>query len=94
MILSLLFILGPELPFIDDSNCTNTDGNFTCETVLDNVVDVFYFDAADTFSCKDQVCFCYSDQMKWQKICFMEKPKIPSVGEHFQQNEKKTLSKH
>merc|ERR1712045_705741 len=40
-------ITGPELPFIDDSNCTNTDGNFTCETALDNVVDVFYFDAVD-----------------------------------------------
>ena len=59
--MSFLFILGPELPFIDDSNCTNTDGNFTCETELDNVVDVFYFDAADTFSCKDQVCFYYNE---------------------------------
>ena len=47
-------ILGPELPIIDDDHCNN-DGNYTCETSLDNVVDVYYFDVEDTFSCKDQV---------------------------------------
>merc|ERR1711981_122615 len=37
-------ITGPELPLIDLNNCTIPDGNFTCETSLDNVVDVYYFD--------------------------------------------------
>ena len=49
------YLTGPELPLIDLDNCTIPDGNFTCETSLDNVVDVYYFDDADTFSCKDQV---------------------------------------
>ena len=43
------------MPVIDDANCTNTDGNYTCGTELDNVVDVYYFDTMDTFSCPDQV---------------------------------------
>ena len=38
----------------DPDNCDH-NGNFTCETSLDNVVDIYYFDAADTFSCIDQV---------------------------------------
>ena len=49
------YLIGPELPLIDLDNCKIPDGNFTCETSLDNVVDVYYFDDADTFSCKDQV---------------------------------------
>jgi len=56
-------ITGPELPLID-TNCTIPDGNYTCETALDNVVDVYYFDAADTFSCKDQ-CSILDDCHFW-----------------------------
>lgn len=46
-------ISGPDLPLYDPDNCDH-NGNFTCETSLDNVVDIYYFDAADTFSCIDQ----------------------------------------
>ena len=56
-------ILGPELPIIDDDHCNN-DGNYTCETSLDNVVDVYYFDVEDTFSCKDQVSIKQTDRTK------------------------------
>ena len=72
------YFTGPELPLIDLDNCTIPDGNFTCETSLDNVVDVYYFDDADTFSCKDQVsqigpiCYkvhvFYEDHKKWQNL--------------------------
>ena len=55
MIFKLVFIFtGPDLPLYDPDNCDH-NGNFTCETSLDNVVDIYYFDAADTFSCIDQV---------------------------------------
>jgi len=55
---------GPELPIIDDDSCNNNDGNYTCETALDNVVDVYYFDVEDTFSCKDQ-CNMLDDCNFW-----------------------------
>lgn len=41
---------GPDYPPID--NCTSE--NYTCGTELNNIVDVFYFDAEDTVSCKQQ----------------------------------------
>lgn len=45
------FVQGPEVPPIED--CEN--GNYTCGTELNNIVDVYYFDNQDTFSCKSQV---------------------------------------
>jgi len=41
---------GPDYPPID--NCTSE--NYTCGTELNNIVDVFYFDADDTISCQQQ----------------------------------------
>jgi len=65
-------ITGPELPIIDDDHCNN-DGNYTCETSLDNVVDVYYFDVEDTFSCKDQ-CNMLDDCNFWT---FFDVPDAP-----------------
>lgn len=53
----MTFDSGPEFPLIDDANCTNTDQNYTCETDLKNIVDVYYFDDDDSFSCPDQVMY-------------------------------------
>ena len=52
----LMIFLGPDLPLYNPDDCDN-NGNFTCETSLQNIVDVYYFDVQDTFSCKDQVSF-------------------------------------
>jgi len=71
-------ITGPELPLIDLNNCTIPDGNFTCETSLDNVVDVYYFDDADTFSCKDQ-CSILDDCNWWT---FFDVPATPTNQAH------------
>jgi hypothetical protein len=45
---------GPEFPPIDKTNCTY-DGNHTCNTDINNIVDVYYFDASDFLSCHHQV---------------------------------------
>ena len=37
-------------------NCTSD--NYTCGTDRNNIIDVFYFDVADTFSCKLMVINC------------------------------------
>ena len=54
VLIFLIYFTGPDLPLYDPDNCDH-NGNFTCETSLDNVVDIYYFDAEDTFSCIDQV---------------------------------------
>jgi hypothetical protein len=52
--LKLLIAQGPDYPPIDQTNCTYV-GNHTCNTDIHNIVDVYYFDAADFLSCHHQV---------------------------------------
>jgi len=66
-------ITGPDLPLYDPDDCFNDDGNYTCETSLDNVVDVYFFDVEDTFSCKDQCKML--DDCNW--YTFFDVPDAP-----------------
>merc|ERR1711997_508547 len=65
------FTMKPESD--DPHDHCNNDGNYTCETSLDNVVDVYYFDVEDTFSCKDQ-CNMLDDCNFWT---FFDVPDAP-----------------
>merc|ERR1711997_302672 len=57
---------GPDYPPINNCTVIPPD-NYTCGTTLDNIVDVFFFDAEDTFSCKDQ-CQLLDDCNFWTML--------------------------
>jgi len=65
-------ISGPDLPLYNPDDCDN-NGNYTCETSLQNIVDVYYFDVQDTFSCKDQ-CKMLPDCKYWTHFDVMDDP--------------------
>merc|ERR1712184_67079 len=61
-----------DLPLYNPDDCDN-NGNYTCETSLQNIVDVYYFDVQDTFSCKDQ-CKMLPDCKYWTHFDVMDDP--------------------
>eukprot|EP00095_Tigriopus_kingsejongensis_P011987 maker-scaffold879_size85478-snap-gene-0.21 protein:Tk11987 transcript:maker-scaffold879_size85478-snap-gene-0.21-mRNA-1 annotation:"plasma kallikrein isoform x2" len=70
---------GPAEPPLDEC----LDDSYTCQTELDNIVDVYYFDQADNFSCHHQCtllddCFFYTqfdinDHPSVKHKCFLYK---------------------
>jgi len=65
-------ITGPDAPLYDPDLCDN-NGNRTCETSKDNIVDVYYFDVDDTFSCPDQ-CKMLPDCHFWTHFDVTDDP--------------------
>ncbi|TRY61748.1 hypothetical protein TCAL_09259 [Tigriopus californicus] len=64
-------ITGPQDPPLDD--CIGD--SYTCETELGNIVDVYYFDEADDFSCRHQ-CELLDDCCWFTQFSITDHPSV------------------